>query len=47
MRLQRNAAAYIHRKKHNGPYRIDAVCLVIDEHEGLRRIDHYENIVES
>jgi len=47
MKLKRNAAAYIHRKRYDGLYRIDAVCLVIDENEGLRRIDHYENIVES
>ena len=47
MRLRLNAAAYIHRKKYNGPYRIDTVCLVIGEHEGLRRINHYENIVEG
>jgi len=47
MRLKRNAAAYIHRRKYNGSYRIDAVCLLIDKNEGLRRIDHYENIVEG
>ncbi|MCH8244347.1 YraN family protein [Patescibacteria group bacterium] len=46
-RLQKNAAAYVHRKRYKGPYRIDAVCLVIDKNEGLRRINHYENIVES
>jgi len=47
IRLKRNAAAYVHRRKYNGPYRIDAVCLVIDENEGLRRINHYESIVED
>ena len=46
IKLKRNAAAYIHRKRYYGPYRIDAVCLVIDENEGLQRINHYENIVE-
>ena len=47
MRLQRNARAYIHRTKYRGPYRIDAVCLVLDENAGLQRINHYENIVEN
>ena len=47
MRLKQNAAAYIHRRKYNGFYRIDAMCLLIDENQGLRRIDHYENIVED
>jgi len=47
MRLKRNAAAYIHRRKHNGPYRIDAVCLVINVNTGLQRIDHYESIIET
>jgi len=47
MMLQRNAIAYIHRVKYDGPCRIDAVCLVIDLSGGLQRIDHYENIVEN
>ncbi|MDA1337272.1 MAG: YraN family protein [bacterium] len=47
MKLKRNAAAYVYRKKYYGAYRIDAVCLVIDEHMGLKRINHYENIVET
>ncbi|OGY55055.1 MAG: hypothetical protein A3C82_02030 [Candidatus Wildermuthbacteria bacterium RIFCSPHIGHO2_02_FULL_47_12] len=46
MRLQRNAAAYIHRTKYRGPYRIDAVCMIIGGN-GLERISHYENIVET
>ena len=46
-RLQKNAAAYVHRKRYEGSYRIDAVCLLIDENSGLQRIDHYESIVES
>ena len=48
MRLQRNAAAYIHRTKYRGPWRIDAVCIVIDQATGLsKRVSHYENIVET
>ena len=47
MRLRKNAAAYVHRKHYNGPYRIDAICLVISERKGLERIDHYESIIEA
>ncbi|MDO8474228.1 MAG: YraN family protein [bacterium] len=46
MRLRRNATAYIHRTKYRGPYRIDAICLIIGSN-GLQRIDHYESIVET
>lgn len=45
-RLIRNANAYMTRR--GGvfpPYRIDAVCIVLDENKQLNRINHYENIV--
>ncbi|MDP4007262.1 MAG: YraN family protein [bacterium] len=45
MRLQRNAEAYVHKTKYRGPYRIDAICLIING-TGLQRIDHYESICE-
>ena len=47
IKLKRNAAAYVHRKRYYGPCRIDAVCLVIDENTGLKRINHYESIIET
>ena len=48
IRLQKNAAAYIHRTKYRGPWRIDAVCIVMDQATGLsKRISHYESIVET
>ena len=48
MRLRRNATAYIHRTKYSGPYRIDAVCIVMSQDTGLlKRISHYESIVET
>lgn len=47
MRLGRNAAAYAHRIRYNGSWRIDAVCIVIDQDKALERISHYENIVEG
>lgn len=46
MRLQRNAAAYVHRIRYRGPYRVDAVCLIIGN-GGLQRINHYESIIET
>ena len=47
VRLMRNAVAYAHRIRYNGPWRIDAVCVVINQDEEPQRISHYENIVES
>ncbi|MEK7510591.1 MAG: YraN family protein [Patescibacteria group bacterium] len=40
-----NALAYMGRKRTLKPYRIDAVCVVLDESRNLQRINHYENIV--
>jgi len=42
-RMTRNAQAYIAFKA--DPYRIDAICLVLDENGNLKRAAHYENIV--
>ena len=47
VRLQRNAAAYVHRVRYNGPWRIDAVCIVLDQDMVVRRINHYESIMEN
>jgi len=43
-RLQRAAAAYAAMQKHKGPYRIDAVCIVLDKNQHVERINHYTNI---
>lgn len=43
-RLIRNARAYIARARKPCLYRIDAICIVLDENKQARRIDHYENI---
>ena len=43
-RLKRAAAAYAARKGHNGSYRIDAVCIVLDEAKEIQRLYHYQNI---
>jgi len=47
-RLIRNAQAYIARKDLNMiNYRIDAVCIVLQENNKLKRLNHYENINEN
>lgn len=47
-RLVRNAQAYIARnvrtKPCDRPYRIDAICIVLNQEKKVKRIDHYENI---
>lgn len=45
MKILRNAGAYVARVKHQGPYRIDAVCVVLNQQQKVERIAHYENIV--
>ncbi len=44
-KLWGNAKAYAARKKWQGSYRIDAVCLVLKYDNATERINHYENIV--
>ncbi len=46
-RLIRNAQAYMARKKYMVEYKIDAVCIVLDKNNKLKRINHYENINEN
>ncbi len=43
-KLIKNAEAYVARKRYNKRYRIDAVCIVLDENKEISRIDHYNNI---
>jgi len=44
-KLIKNSKAYIAYKANNiYRYRIDAVCIVLDQNMDLRRINHYENI---
>lgn len=47
-KLIKNSQAYMVYKVKNADlsYRIDAVCLVLDEQHKLKRINHYENITE-
>lgn len=44
-RIARNAQAYLLRKGlSDREYRIDAICVVLDEKSQVKRVDHYENI---
>ena len=43
-KLIRNAKAYAARKRYSKEYRIDAICIVLNERGEAKRIGHYENI---
>ena len=47
-RLLRNANAYVAMNvgaiPRGCPYRIDAICIVLDEARQIQRINHYQNI---
>lgn len=43
-KLKRNALFYTNRISWKGPFRLDALCLVLDEKNQPTRIDHYQNI---
>ena len=44
-KLWLGARGYVSMKKWDGPYRIDAVCVVLKFDNTLERINHYENII--
>lgn len=45
-RLMRNAQAYMAFKtKELSSFRIDAVCIVLNQDKQIKRINHYENIL--
>lgn len=43
-KLIKNAQGYMSRKGCDQRYRIDAVCIVLDEDRNPVRVDHHENI---
>ncbi len=43
-KLWRNAEAYVKMKRWQGQYRIDAVCVVLNQDNSVRRMEHYQNI---
>ncbi|MDP2909573.1 MAG: YraN family protein [bacterium] len=44
-KLWGNARAYTAWKKWQGPYRVDAVCIVLKPSGEVDRLNHYENII--
>ena len=45
IKLRKNAWAYVGRIGWQGPYRIDAVCIVLKSDNAVERLEHYENII--
>lgn len=43
-RLIRSATAYTAQNGYTKHYRIDAICIVLDEERKVRRISHYQNL---
>lgn len=43
-KLRWNAQGYVNQVRWQGPYRIDAVCIVLDGNNKVKRINHYESI---
>lgn len=44
-KLWLNAQGYVNRVRWQGPYRIDAVCIVLKMDNTIERLEHYENII--
>lgn len=44
-KLRGNAMAYVAKKKWDGSFRIDAICIVLKPDYSTERLNHYENIV--
>lgn len=44
-KLWGNARAYVARKRWQGPYRVDAVCIILRYDNTMERLNHYENII--
>jgi len=40
-----NAQGYINWIKWRGPYRIDAICIVLNPDNTINRLNHYSNII--
>jgi putative endonuclease len=40
-----NAQGYINFKKWQGPYRIDAICIVLNSDDTVNNFNHYQNII--
>jgi putative endonuclease len=45
-RLKRGAVAFISFNSWKGPFRIDAICIVLDNTHKVVQFNHYKNIIE-
>jgi putative endonuclease len=43
-KIQGNAIAYSAFKKWDGPFRLDAICIVLKPDHSITRLNHYENV---
>jgi len=43
-KLYWNAEAYISNKKYKGQSRVDAVCIILDAHNNIEKLEHYKGI---
>lgn len=43
-RVRKNAIAYSAKTRWKGPARIDAICIVLNQDNSVKRIEHYENV---
>lgn len=44
-KLWGNAKAYTVWNKWQGPYRVDAICIILRYDNSIERLNHYENII--
>ena len=44
-KLRLNTESYVFRKKWQGPYRVDAICIVLKQDNVVERLNYYQNIV--
>jgi len=44
IKLTGNAKAYVVKKKWQKTYRIDTICIVLDNNYRLKRLNHHQNI---
>lgn len=44
-KLWMNARGYINQVHWNGPYRVDAMCIILKADNSIDRLDHYPSII--
>jgi len=43
-RMKKTAELYIARNHYQGPARLDAVCIIIDDADSIRHFEHYKGV---